>query len=159
MSQDFFYRAHNINRLPGRQGVFPNPFLNVDRRPLNTDLWLHYIFGLWFYKRFGINYRSSAIMVTGALNQALEFGNNIIKIVPEGKFSLCYSLYCRDLYTETYEMSSNNLTCPERIVEVFDFLDSLNYVEYKDTGIKEAAASGNEVMIFANSFNFEVIGN
>lgn len=43
MSQEFFYRAHNIDRLPGRQGLFPNPFLTVDRRPLNTDLALHYI--------------------------------------------------------------------------------------------------------------------
>ena len=158
MSKEFFYRAHNVDRLPGRQGVFPNPFLNVDRRPLNTDLGLHYIFGLWFYKRFGLNYRSSAIMATGSLDQALEFGGNIIRIVPEGDFSLCYSIYCRDLHIETYEMAHDSLTCSKAIAEIFDFLDSLNYVEHENTGIKEAVESGNEVMICANSFKFNLIG-
>lgn len=54
-------------------------------------------------------------------------------------------------------MANDRLTCSKAIAEVFDFLDSLNYIENKNTGIKEAVESDNEVMIFANSFKFKVI--
>lgn len=149
------YRSQSLRHLPNRIGSFPNPNLKRERKPRDTSLVLHKAFGEWFTFKFGINYRSKALFCTGNIEIArgyLDGHSALIELQPMGEYSICFSPNCKDLLGH-FQFGGRN--APENLPNVGNELDQLGFIEYKNSGLEEAAESGNEVMIFSEAFFYK----
>jgi hypothetical protein len=68
-----------------------------DRRPSDTPLPIHEFMDNWFYKKFGVKFRSNAMFVTKSRGSAQIYGDVYI-VFPIGEFKYCYSSTIDDLY-------------------------------------------------------------
>lgn len=114
-----------------------------DRRPRDMPIELHESADNWFAQRFGIQYRSQAVFVTGskfiAQNYAKDSGF-VARIIPVGDYNFCWSPRNSDLLF---------LRTRREHVTVESFLDNS---EYKELDLQSACASGNEVMLFCDNY-------
>ena len=66
------------------------------RRPLHTPPPLHLVADDWFFRTFGIRYRSNAVFCTTDREFAASFGDgNVRYIYPVGEYRICWSLSSR----------------------------------------------------------------
>lgn len=151
------YRAQSIRHIPNPQGIFKNPNEDRQRKPRDTAISTHNAIGIWFQKKFGINYREKAIFCTGNISIARGYVNPtsaLIELRPIGDFSLCFSPKCKDLFGY---LQFRALAESELISAVDSEMEDLGYIQYKNCGLEEAAASGNEVMLIAAQFDYKKI--
>lgn len=147
------FRAQSSHRLVhGRAGHFDNPNLSRVRRPKDSSAQLHGVAGSWMLERFGINYRNVALFCTGkkeiALGYATVPGMTAIQIWPIGEYSICFSKNCLDLYGHFQFLPDTTDD------QMRDTLNALDFQEYKNAGLEEAAASQCEAMLFAHKFGY-----
>lgn len=148
------FRAHSAKHLSGAMGVISNPNLQRARKPRDMPLAIHHILNEWFVDRFGIAYREKALFCTGnALTAAgyVSGGSSLIIIEPVGDYFVCYSAKCKDLFgVYQFYWSTSNPSA----LEIRSHLDSLDFVQHYNDGLGEAAASGCEIMLVAESFRY-----
>ena len=132
----------------------PNSSLNifkgtcpVNRKPLDTPMYVQKVTDAWFLKKTGIQYRSNAIFCTGDDFVALTYGNLYV-ILPIGEFSFCYSSTMGDLASITGDLMQDPET-PEGVAEISKILKNSNY---KTTGLRAAIKSGSEVMVHCDEY-------
>ena len=87
---------------PLKRGMKNKPKLFIgnvrpDRRPTDTPLPIHEFMDNWFYKKFGVKFRSNAMFVTKSQGSARLYGDVYI-VFPIGEFKYCYSSTIDDLY-------------------------------------------------------------
>lgn len=152
------YRAQSKHRLNGAVGILPNPNISRPRRPRDISQELHVRLQGWFSTKFGVDYRSQALFCTGDLDVAKGYARShqaaVIALTPAEPYSLCFSPICKDLYGHFQFLSARN---PNYLTTLDDELEKLNYVHRVDCGLEEAAATGNEVMVFSQSFSYSLI--
>lgn len=150
------FRGQSSHRLThGRTGYFDNPNLTRVRRPKDSSAQLHGVAGSWMYERFGINYRNAALFCTGRKEVAMGYGTlpgmSAIRIWPIGDYSVCFSRNCMDLYGHFQFRPGVSDD------EIRDSIEGLDFLEYKNSGLQEAAESLCEVMLFAQKFGYSRI--
>lgn len=151
------FRAHSFKDLTKPNGIINNPYINTPRNPRHSDPALHAIWGSWFQETFSLDYRSKTIFCTGNQEVASSYTNSktgLICIEPLGDFTLCFSNKCKDLYGH---FLYSGISPPYQIDKVYEVMNSLEYIEFKNEGLPEAALSGNEIMVYANQFRYMVI--
>lgn len=119
---------------------------------------VHAAIGRWFLNKFGVDYRGTSLFCTG--DRAVAAGyknetNSIIVVSPIEPFSICYSPRCKDLYGH-YLFHWSRSHDPSSLAEAE--LDGLGFIHYFNEGLAEAAASGQETMIYAEKFQYHVVG-
>jgi hypothetical protein len=113
----------------------------LDRRPKASAPQFHSAADDWFYKRFGIRYRSAALFLTSRLLSAQTYAAtpaHVMRIVPLSDYRYCWSPKVSDLLFAATELANAG---PDKIHEY------LNSAEYCEGGLAEAHAAGHEVML------------
>lgn len=152
------YRAHKFPDGYSQTGQFENPYLKMPRRPLTSPQWMHKAADDWFQCNFNTRFRSGALFGTGAIGQAKKYLTGdavLISVWPTSPYKLCYSPEVYDLFNTYVEMCLD-----DGGVTAADFtnqIGSLGYKFFENSGFEEAAASGYEVMIAADTFGYEVV--
>lgn len=126
--------------------LITNDYLISPRKPRNMPTYLHNAADLWFVEKFKIKFRSQALFCTGSLPIARSYGIPT-EICPAEEHLFCWSPKIVDLYA-SYETSQPSLSIQE-------LLEASCYTTftYSDTEIiKEAIASGNEMMLWCKSY-------
>jgi len=108
-----------------------------NRTPRNLDEILHNRADECFCAIFGIRFRSQSLFCTGNIEVAKKYGS-AAKIMPIGNYEVCWSSKCSDFI----EIEDSCLSVEEFIIEN----------EYQTGRINEAIESGNEIMIFCDSY-------
>ena len=150
------FRAHSTKHLTGSTGVISNPNLQRARKPRDMPLATHQILNEWFVDRFGIAYREKSLFCTGDALIAAGYvtgDSSLILIEPVGDYSVCYSSKCKDLFGIYQFYWSNS---DPSALEIRTRLDGLDFVQHHNGGLGEAAASGCEVMLVADSFRYRL---
>ncbi|MGO0628659.1 hypothetical protein ACTORR_01060 [Pseudomonas sp. SAR267] len=150
------FRAHSTKHLTGATGEFSNPNLQRARKPRDMPLATHNILNEWFIDRFSVAYREKSLFCTGDALIAAGYvseASSLILIEPVGDYSVCYSSRCKDLYSiYQFNWSTSNPSA----LEIRTHMDGLDFVQHHNTGLEEAAATGCEVMLFAESFRYRI---
>ena len=86
---------------PLKRGMKNKPSILIDnvrsdRRPMSTPLPIHEFMDNWFYKKFGVKFRSNAMFVTKS--QSARLYGDVYIVFPIGEFKYCYSSTIDDLY-------------------------------------------------------------
>ena len=68
-----------------------------DRKPTDTPLPIHEFMDNWFYKKFGVKFRSNAMFATKSKGSSQIYGT-VYVVFPIGEFKYCYSTVVSDLY-------------------------------------------------------------
>jgi hypothetical protein len=159
VSESFFlYRAHSKKYLNDSEGVIGNPNLSRVRNPRDMPYEVHKSLQNWFIGKFGVDYRGQTLFCTGDHSIAAGYKkphNEIVTLMPQEPYSLCYSPTCKDLFGH-YQFKWSLAADP--VAKLESEIDDLAFVHLKNCGLNEAAASGNEVMIFAEKFNYKIVG-
>ena len=131
-----------------------------NRKPLDTPPDIQILMDKWFYKKTGINFRSSSVFASGSWGMARGYTKNdgpVVVVLPVGNYHYCWSPINKDVYEDlghfifkfdkfvgvNKERSTELLLANPALLTKF-----LNKGKYKlDTGLREALASGNEIMI------------
>ena len=114
--------------------------IRSNRTPVDTTMDTHKEVDDLFKKKFGWKARSNAIFCTGDYNFAGSYGENVYMIFPIGKYKYLWSPEIGDLYI-VVDLDSVR-TAPNKL-ELFT-----NYINtYKNTDLKDAIKSGNEIMV------------
>lgn len=150
------FRAHSRKHLTGATGEFSNPNLQRARKPRDMPLATHQILNEWFLDRFGVAYREKSLFCTGDPLIAAGYvtsASSLILIEPVGNYSICYSPNCKDLFSiyQFYWSTSN-----PSALEIRTRMDGLDFVQHQNSGLSEAAATGCEVMLVADSFRYQI---
>jgi hypothetical protein len=133
----------------------PIKLINVDltRMPRDTRHYIHEMLNDWFVRKTGIAYRSQSIFCTGSrftANQyATGWGNHdngsTVIMIPVGNFNYCWSSEIEDLFSylesdvDTSDLTQGKLNL---------LMNNNKYVQ--NTGLKQAIASNNEIMVNCN---------
>ena len=111
-----------------------------DRKPVNMSKEKHKRIDDWFEKEFGFKARSQSIFVTGEFDDARSYGQPYA-IFPIGEFEFVWSPQVGDMF-------------------MYNFNDSpLDEAGYKDTDLKAAINSENEIMLYCKEYYALPIGN
>lgn len=117
----------------------------VNRKPLDTKLPAHKVADAWFFKQFGVNYRSNAFFATSNQWAAYEYGD-AYTVYPTGNFKFCWSPLVSDMtYDLTEEVRIQDFTTSEEYVTALEEL--LIGAKYTNKDMSAAIASKHEVMI------------
>jgi hypothetical protein len=121
----------------------------VNRKPVDTPIYLHNIVDNWMLAKFGIRYRSNAVFATGSGSQASAYGHRYA-VYPIGNFTFCWSPTVYDL-TKQFKPAWTQATADEdggegRMVEALD------NAEYQTTDLARAIKSRHEVMIHCKEY-------
>lgn len=127
---------------------------------MNSSRRVHNVTGTWFDNTFGLNYRTKAIFCTGNIETAkgyLKTHKWLLEIKPNGPYRICFSATCKDLFGhfQFLHLPEDDNCMFEATIR--DSLQTLKYVEHKNSGIDVAAASGSEVMLYAEQFSYKRI--
>lgn len=135
-----FYRGFANVKKPTTPLIFTT---RKDRIPRDMPEDLHNAANEWFFRKFGIYFRSQALFVTGskfiALNYAKEEGF-VARIIPLGDYRICWSRKNSDLLF---------LRTRPKGVTVESYLENSNY-QVSDLGA--AQASNHEVMLYCDTY-------
>lgn len=143
--KEVFYRGMS-NRYPIDEPYIVTP--RKDRRPLNTDNRFHSIADEWFFKKFGIYYRSQSVFLTTNKEVARTYAHNnsykhIVRVIPLTPFSYCWSSNVEDLYTISLDYISSSSE------EIESKLESLEYTTFNLSNSKNIP---NEIMVTCNQY-------
>lgn len=117
-----------------------------NRRPKDTSMEFHNVADEWFLSRFGVKYRSEAIFLTSMKLTAQAYAathEHVMRILPLSGYRYCWSPNAVDLL-----FAAKKLDGASRI-EIEDHLLSLGY---REDGLAEAHATGNEVMLHCDKY-------
>ncbi|NIF82263.1 hypothetical protein F3J24_01890 [Comamonas sp. Tr-654] len=139
------YRGFSRKKEPGE---YLNQFLLSPRQPTETPKLIHDFSDHWFYEKFGIKCRSTAVICTTEINQAMLYGSSgsILEIRPSGIYSIVYSPYVKDfldIVTEIDEISFN---------AVSSWLENKNYQCVRSISEIEKSFFG-EVMVSCEKYS------
>jgi len=153
------YRAQSKHRLTGTSGILHNPNIARQRRPRDIPLELHSELQRWFTERFGIDYRGQSLFCTGDLEVAQGYSRShrdmaVIELMPADPYSLCYSPICKDLFAHYQFVWSRDT---DYLTGLAEDLDGLQYVHRVNEGLREAAESRSEVMLFTRTATYRVV--
>lgn len=112
-----------------------------DREPRNTDKVVHQRADAWFEQRFGIRYRSQALLVTSSIFTAKLYAataRHVFRVIPLGPYKYCWSAKVRDMVS---------LSTAGGTIE--DMLYASCYIE---SDLTQAHDSGNEVMLYCEEY-------
>lgn len=109
-----------------------------DRKPRDSSIELHNEADEYFFKKFGIKFRSQSIFCTGDIQSAKKYGK-VAKIKPIGDSQICWSPKCFDLIEKE---DFHWMTTEEFILEN----------EYQIGNLDKAIESGNEIMIHCDRY-------
>ena len=133
-----------------------------DRIPKDTSKEVHHVLNLAFKQLSGINYRSEAVFVTHNKNVALDYGA-IHMIFPIGNFDYAWSPKINDAFEWFAQGDLSNAVLKKQIEydpenlnkyydDVFEFIVS-GKAKYKfNTGLQDAAAWRQEIMIHCDEY-------
>lgn len=116
-----------------------------NRSPRNMDAEVHANADTWFERRFGIRYRSQAVFVTSSLFIATQYAynksvQNVVRVIPISAYKFCWSPKYSDLLS--FKLNSGR-------VSIEEYLEAGSYIE---TNLKDAHATGHEVMLGCDEF-------
>jgi hypothetical protein len=112
-----------------------------NRRPRDSALDFHEVADAWFNTRFGVPYRSQALLVTSKQLTAQAYAASpahVMRIVPLTEYRYCWSPNATDLLFSAKKLAGASAR------EIETHLDSL---AYREDELTSAHASGNEVML------------
>jgi len=150
------FRAHSTKYLTGATGVITNPNLRRTRTPRDLPIHIHDLLVKWFLERFGVDYRGRSLFCTGDISIAAGYrapSATVITLEPIGDFSLCFSTKCKDLFGH-YQFNWSAADTPHERIRAD--MDALDFLHYRNDGLKAAAASGHEVMLVAERFRYSL---
>ncbi|MEB7636639.1 MULTISPECIES: hypothetical protein [Klebsiella] len=139
-------------------GVIKNPYLEVARKPKDTDPYVHEVVDKWFYSKFGIKARSQTIFCSLSKDMASKFitatgGLYHITIPYEEKYSIIFSKSVVDFYDIMGE-----LNYPYEEDEINDLLSNKNYIIVDN--IKDVPKDfKGELMLFVENYYIEKVIN
>lgn len=133
---------------PLYMGMNGNSDISVNNFKSNKNATSHIPSGInkylddWFYKKFGVKFRSNALFTTADSDMASNQGTTYV-VFPIGDFKYCYSNYVEDMYCdildEIYITDFTKLKSKER-AEYFSELDEkLEDANYLDNNLKQSS--------------------
>jgi hypothetical protein len=115
-----------------------------NRRPKDSPQRFHQIADEWFTERFGIPFRSQALLLTSRAFTAKNYGATPAHVIlPLSAYAFCWSSKVVDLLFAANQMENSPLD------EIKSYLDSM---QYRMEGLAEAHESGNEVMLYCDRY-------
>lgn len=150
------FRGMNV---PVKKGRVIKKHIQQKRKPLNTSRIVHKYIDSWFEENFGHNFRSNAYFGTGDLEYASKYGVPCA-IFPAGKFKYVWSPKVNDLFGDmlfnvpSLYKSEDNMNS-ETAAELEDYLKRSHYV---DSELISAIKSGNEIMVYSETYYAYVLG-
>ncbi|WP_313758715.1 hypothetical protein [Atlantibacter hermannii] len=139
-------------------GLVKNIYLEVARKPKDTDPYIHEIVDEWFYSHFGVKARSQTIFCSLSKDMASKFitatgGLYRITIPCEEKYSIIFSECVDDFYDIMRE-----LNYPYEANEITDLLSNKNYIIVDN--IKDVPMDfKGELMLFVENYHVERVTN
>ena len=115
-----------------------------NRRPRNTPKELHERADKWFEMKFGVKYRSHAVLLTSNVFIARAYAaseKHLFRVIPLGPYKFCWSKNIEDMLSLTVR------SCAGGALE-----HALNGASYIESNLKEAHKSGNEVMLYCEKY-------
>lgn len=147
------YDLYRYTLFRGVRNSVPNQFVMArpeERQPTDTPYNDHVIADDFFYKKFGVKYRSNAFFVTGSTTQAENYGDVYVAF-PLGPFSCCWSADVNDMTNDlsnwqdnAYLTGKTTKLTPTQVTSNF-----FKQAKYGPGNIKKAIYSGNEIMLAA----------
>lgn len=135
-----FYRGFSNTRKPSTPLILKT---RKDRVPLHMPKDLHSAANDWFNRKFGIQYRSQALFLTGskfiAQNYAKDNGY-VARILPLGAYRFCWSAKNSDLLFLR--------TKPDNVTVESYLEDSM----YQEDELGAAQASSHELMLYCDTY-------
>lgn len=113
-----------------------------NRVPRNLDHEIHKLADDYFYKKFGIRFRSQSVFCTGDLQEAKKFGE-VRVIEPIGDYVICWSPKVND-FMEIEDCLYGTL---EEAVEEF-----IEKNDYQLGNLEDAINSKYEIMLFCEKY-------
>lgn len=161
--------------MEANETTFVHKSVRKHREPMSIPPAVQQFIDKWFQNKFGHPYRRNGLFATGSRQQADEYAKNNINnsgdtymIYPIGQFSFVWSstiddlfekisqvdMYLHDEYGEQYTLGVVAGDYPSTLSKLQQklLLDMLNANTFKTTDLKQAAKSGNEVMIACDSY-------
>ncbi|MCG5266900.1 hypothetical protein MCL27_17915 [Acinetobacter pittii] len=143
--KEMFYRGMS-NRYPVDRPYIVTP--RKDRRPLNTDNRFHSIVDDWFFKKFGVYYRSQSVFLTKNKQVACTYAHNnsykhVVRVIPLTPYNYCWSSKIEDLYTISHDYALSS------IEEIESKLESL---EYTQLNLSNSKNFSNEIMVACSQY-------
>lgn len=115
-----------------------------DRAPRDTKTLIHSAADNWFLNRFGVNYRSQAVLVTSRQDFARKYAatvDHVYRIIPMGKYSFCWSPFATDMLELVYDVSESE-ACQSKLASAM----------YQEIDLAAAHEAGHEVMLFCDQY-------
>ena len=103
-----------------------------DRKPTDTPLPIHEFMDNWFYKKFGVKFRSNAMFATKSTGSSQIYGT-VYVVFPIGEFKYCYSTVVSDLYVDITSKIESKLSshyAPLSKEKFNDFLSDEDNVKF-----------------------------
>lgn len=136
----------------------PNFFIgNIrpDRRPTDTPVSIHEFIDNWFYKKFGVRFRSNAMFATKNSFSAATYGASYI-VFPIGEFKYCYSNDIEDVYVDMLDMISSddflNFTEEEKDDYFDELTKKIENSNYTNQNLKTTENANSEIMINCKTY-------
>lgn len=117
-----------------------------DRRPRDTSIDFHRVADEWFRLRFGIPYRSQALLLTSRQFTAQTYAAtpaHVMRILPLSDYRYCWSPKAVDLLFAAKKLEGASQG------EIEEHLASLCY---REDDLAEAHATGHEVMLHCERY-------
>ena len=118
----------------------------LNRRPKDSPIEFHNVADRWFYSRFGVLYRSQALLLTSRKLTASAYAAtpaHVMRILPLSDYRYCWSPNAVDLLFAATKLKDASPS------EIEDHLTSLGY---REDGLAEAHATGHEVMLHCDRY-------
>ena len=135
--------------FPIEEGVHQNFFIDQPRKPKDVDSGVHEYADKWFFEKINVYARSSTIICSTDMGQALEYtgySGILTRIIPLGEAVFIYSKMVRDFVDVNYDL---DCFCPQ---SVSDWLESKSYCAVHDVSLIDSDFQG-EVMVFCREFS------
>lgn len=117
-----------------------------DRKPTDTPLPIHQFMDNWFYKKFGVKFRSNAMFATKS--QSAQTYGDVYIVFPIGEFKYCYSTVVSDLYVDITSKIESKLSshyAPLSKEKFNDFLSDEDNVKFSLDIVEKLLSDSNFV--------------
>lgn len=138
-----FFRGVSARYDPQRPTIHET---RRNRRPKDTSIEFHDIADGWFRSRFGVPYRSQALLLTSRRFTAQAYAAtpaHVMRILPLSPYRYCWSPNAVDLLFAAKKLEGASPS------EVEAHLAALGY---REDGLTEAHTSGHEVMLYCEKY-------
>lgn len=115
-----------------------------NRQPRDTQLHLHAAADDWFLRKFGIRFRSQALLLSSMQSTATAYAaspESVFRVLPLDGYTYCWSPNVADML-----QLIDATTTPENLCQ------KLETANYRIEDLKSAHDSGNEVMLVCEEY-------